>query len=85
MSSFDDRREAAQNEIESEIQDVESELSELRKRRGRLKGQNAPEAQVQGVERRISTLEARLDALQDEDPMDRVDEPDPQPKRFHSI
>ncbi len=82
---FDERLQGAKDEIETEIDQAEAELKRLRERRGRLKGQDAPEAQVDGVERRISTLEARLDGLHDEDPIGRVDEPDPTPKSFHSI
>lgn len=85
MSSFDDRREAAQEEIESEKADVKAELKRLRQKKGRLEGQNAPSAQIQGIERRVSTLQDRLSELNEADPVDRVDEPAPTPRRFHSL
>jgi len=84
-NDFEDRLQAAKEEIQSKIDQTKAELKELREKRGRLKGQDAPQPRIDGCERRISTLEARLDSLHDEDPTDRVDKPDPQPKRFHSL
>jgi len=85
MSSFDERREAAKTEIESEKSDVKAELKRLRQKKGRLEGQNAPSAQIQGIERRMSTLQDQLSELNETDPVDRVDTPDPEPKSFHSL
>jgi predicted nuclease with TOPRIM domain len=82
---FETRREAAQQEINEETSAVEREISRLRSKRGRLKGQSAPDAQIDGLDRRIETLKERKEALEGENPTDRVDEPDPTPKSFHSL
>jgi chaperonin cofactor prefoldin len=85
MSSFETRREEAKQDLQDRISDVKRGIKRLKERRGRLKGRGAPAPQIEGVENRLDTLRDEKKRLENTDPLDHMDAPDPTPKSFHSL
>lgn len=65
---FEDRRAAAKARLEERKAKVEAEISDLKQKRGRLRGSGPPEARLDGIEARIGRLERRLEEIDGTDP-----------------
>ena len=85
MPTFEERRKEAEEILSDRIESLEDEVGRLRKKRGLLKGQGAPQTRINGVTRRIERVKSRLEDYKAADPVDLLEEPDPTPRRYHSL